>query len=369
MKVEAKRAFMIVSESVHNADMYYVTKFLAPDPFVYVRYKDKGVMVVSELEYGRAKKEAKVDEIRSSSEFGYNIKLEELVLRFLKELGIEEVEVPRYFPLYIAEELRKGGIEVFIAKEGLKQREIKSEEEIGYIKKAQEACEKAMEAAITVIKKSYIEDYFLKMDGEILTSEKLKAIIEHTLIDLGCSSEGNEPIVACGRDASDPHFTGSGPIYANEPIILDISPRLKKERYYADMTRTVVRGEPPREIKEMYEVVKEAQKAAIAVVKEGITCKEVHNLVCDIFEERGYKTLREGARKGFIHSTGHGIGLELHEKPVVSDNEDVLQAGNVITIEPGLYDPDVGGVRLEDVVVVLKRGCENITKFEKTLSL
>jgi Xaa-Pro aminopeptidase len=142
---------------------------------------------------------------------------------------------------------------------------------------------------------------------------------------------------------------------------------LKLERYYADMTRTVVKGEPEKEIKERYEAVKHAQDAALAFVKDGITCKEVHNLVCDIFEERGYGTVRKRSKKGFIHSTGHGVGLDLHENPKVGDNDYELRRGNVITIEPGLYDPEVGGVRLEDMVLVLKNGCENLTKFKKEL--
>ncbi|RZN38380.1 MAG: M24 family metallopeptidase [Methanophagales archaeon ANME-1-THS] len=119
----------------------------------------------------------------------------------------------------------------------------------------------------------------------------------------------------------------------------------------------------------MYDAVKHAQDAALARVKEGVSCKDVHNLVCDLFEDRGYETIRKGGKKGFLHSTGHGIGLNVHENPRVGDNDYVLKKGNVITIEPGLYEPGVGGVRLEDMVLVLKNGCENLTRFEKQLVL
>jgi Xaa-Pro aminopeptidase len=204
-------------------------------------------------------------------------------------------------------------------------------------------------------------------NGKVLTSESVKAYIEHALIDAGCNCDGGEPIVACGERAADPHFAGSGPIYANQAIIIDIFPRLKLERYFADMTRTVANGEPEKALTDMYVTVKHAQEAALALLNAGVTCKEVHNLVCDIFEERGYGTIRKRSKKGFIHNTGHGVGLDIHEKPSVGDNDYELRAGNVITIEPGLYNPEVGGIRLEDMVLVLKNGCENLTKLEKKL--
>ncbi|MBK5191279.1 MAG: aminopeptidase P family protein [Methanosarcinales archaeon] len=366
---EPKKPLLIVSESMRNADMYYATRFLAADPFIYLRFHHelRDILIVSQMEYERARKESIVNEVRSTLDYGYDLKMEELIIKILREEHVEAIEVPRYFQLYTAEELRKNGIEVVPVEEVTltKEREIKDEQEITFMKKAQSACEKAMALALTVIKKSTVNGNVLMENGEILTSERIKAHIEHALIDAGCTCDGGEPIVACGKKAADPHFSGSGPLLANEPIIIDIFPRLKVERYFADMTRTIVKGEPGKEIKEMYEAVLEAQNAALALVKEGITCREVHNCVCDIFEERGYETLRKGGKKGFIHSTGHGVGLNVHENPRVSDNEYVLRKGNVITIEPGLYDPEVGGVRLEDMVLVLKNGCENLTRFEK----
>jgi Xaa-Pro aminopeptidase len=365
------KPLLMVSESMHNADMYYATRFLSADPFVYLRLPHNDILIVSQMEYERAKKESIVNEVRSSLDYGYNLKTEELILTVFQEEGITAIEVPRDFPLFSAEELRNRDIEVIPVEEltMTKEREIKDEREIGYIKKAQRACEHAMEIAITVIKKSSVKGNWLMENGEVLTSERIKAYIEHDLIDTGCSCDGGEPIAACGKRAADPHFTGAGTIYANDPIIIDIFPRLKLERYFADMTRTIVKGESGNEIKEMYDAVKQAQDAALGLVKEGITCKDVHNLVCDIFEERGYGTIRKRSKKGFIHNTGHGVGLDLHEKPSVGDNDYELRKGNVITIEPGLYDPELGGVRLEDMVLVLKTGCENLTKLEKKLEV
>jgi len=365
------KPLLMVSESMRNADMYYATRFLAADPFIYLRFPHEGkdILIVSQMEYERAIKESIVNEVRSTLDYGYNIKTEELIIKVLQEESINAIEVPKYFSLYTAEELRKRGIEVTAVEEVMiaKERAIKNEQEIKYLKKAQRACENAMGIAIALIKSSSVKDNLLMENGEILTSERIKACIEHALIDSGCACDVGEPIVACGKRAADPHFTGSGPIFAYEPIVIDISPRLKTERYFADITRTVVKGEPEKEIEEMYEVVKHAQDAALALVKEGVTCTEVHNLVCDIIEERGYGTIRKRSKKGFIHSTGHGVGLDLHENPKVGDNDYELRRGNVITIEPGLYDPELGGVRLEDMVLVLKNGCENLTSFEKKL--
>jgi len=365
------KPLLMVSESMRNADMYYATRFLAADLFIYLCFPQEGkdILIVSQMEYERAIKESIVNEVRSTLDYGYKIKTEERIAKILLEERINAIEVPKYFPLFTADALRKRGIEVIPVEEVMmtKERAIKDDQEINYLRKAQRACEHAMELAIEVIKKSSVKDNLLLENGEVLTSERVKAYIEHALIDSGCTCDSGEPIVACGKSAADPHFTGSGHIFAYEPIIIDIFPRLKLERYYADMTRTVVKGEPKNEIEEMYEAVKHAQDAALALVKEGVTCKEVHNLVCDIFEERGYETIRKGSKKGFIHSTGHGVGLDLHENPKVADNDYELRKGNVIAIEPGLYDPEVGGVRLEDMVLVLKNGCENLTRFEKNL--
>ncbi|RCV64530.1 Xaa-Pro aminopeptidase [Methanophagales archaeon] len=372
MKVKKKiRPILMVSESMHNADMYYATRFLSEAPFIYLHspYKgtEKEMLIVSQMEYERAKNESFVKEIRSTFDYGYGLKTEELITKILQEEAVNAVEVPGYFPLYTAEELRKKGIDVVPVEELImtKEREIKNDQEIENIKKAQRACEHAMEIAIGIIKNSTVKGDLLMENDEILTSEKLKVYIEHALVDAGCNCDAGEPIVACGKRAAVPHFSGSGPILAYEPIIIDICPRLKLERYFADMTRTVVKGEPGNEIKEMFDAVKQAQEAALALVEEGVRCREVHNLVCDIFDGRGYETIRKRSKKGFIHNTGHGVGLDIHEKPYVGDNDYELREGNVITIEPGLYDPEVGGVRLEDMVLVLKNGCENLTKLEK----
>jgi Xaa-Pro aminopeptidase len=172
--------------------------------------------------------------------------------------------------------------------------------------------------------------------------------------------------VAGGREAADPHFVGSGPLPRDAPIVIDIFPRSKRTRYFADMTRTVLRGEAEEEILEIYEVVLAAQEAGIAAGRAGASGKAVHGRVCEIFEERGYPE-REG--RGFVHSTGHGVGLAVHERPSLSEVGKTLQANSVVTVEPGLYYPELGGVRLEDLLVVMEGGCESLTSLEKRLIL
>ncbi|MBN1456178.1 MAG: aminopeptidase P family protein [Methanomicrobia archaeon] len=371
-----QKPLLLLSESLRNADMYYATRFLAGDPFIYLAIPQepvrKEVLVVSHMEYERARKESRVHDVRSSLDYGTNLKLDEVVIKLLRDEGVTAVEVPRTFYLGTAEALRMNGIDVVPVEEMLvtKQREIKTDQEVQYITKAQRACEFALEQALATIKQARIErDCHLWYNGKVLTAERVRAIIEHALLDAGCSSNGDLPIVSCGKRAADPHYSGHGPLLSDEPIIIDIFPRLKTERYFADMTRTVVYGEPSPEIAAMYDAVLAAQNAALALVKAGILCRDVHFAVCDLFEERGYGTIRTGAKSGFIHSTGHGVGLNVHENPSVSDNEYVLQKGNVITIEPGLYEPNIGGVRLEDLVLVHQNGGENLTTFAKQLVL
>ncbi len=163
-----------------------------------------------------------------------------------------------------------------------------------------------------------------------------------------------------------PHHSGSGPIVPDTPIVIDIFPRSQQTGYFGDMTRTVVKGTPSKEVKRMYKAVLEGQKIGISMIKHGVKSADVHNAVVDYFSKSGFKTGQiDGKQQGFIHSTGHGLGLEIHEPPRVSVGNDILQAGNVVTVEPGLYYEKLGGVRIEDVVLVTKKGCEVLSKFPK----
>jgi Xaa-Pro aminopeptidase len=247
-------------------------------------------------------------------------------------------------------------------------RAVKHEEELEHMRAAQRANERAMATAESLLADADVDgDGRLVHDGAPLTSERVKEEIEVSLLRDGYALDTT--IVACGADAADPHDRGSGPLRADESIIVDIFPRSKETGYYADMTRTFVKGEPSETVREWYDLTQRAKAAALDVLEAGVSGSVVHDAVCDVYEDAGYPTLRSDpdTETGFIHSTGHGVGLDIHEYPRLSTAENELEAGMVVTVEPGLYDPAVGGVRIEDIVVVREDGYENYTSYEESL--
>jgi Xaa-Pro aminopeptidase len=295
------------------------------------------------------------------------------VANLLDELGATSspVVVPAHFGVVYADELRARGVtltpdgKLF---DGL--RRAKTEEEISNIEKTQLAIEAACAHAVGILEEAEIgEDKVLDWRGETLTSELLRAEIDVELLRRGCAADGT--IVAGGPQAADPHERGHGPLKAGESIIIDIFPVDLSTRYYSDMTRTFVKGEPNEGLQEMYDAVLESQEAALSMIKAGVNGRDVHRKVADILHEAGYKTnvhdQEEGKplTEGFFHGTGHGVGLELHEAPRVSLADEELIPGDVVSVEPGVYDPNVGGVRIEDLVVVTEEGCRNLTTFPK----
>ena len=376
---EAGTDAYLMTGNLHNSDIYYVTHFLASDDFTYLQTgAGEEVLFISEMEKGRAKIESRVSSIKTTQDLGYREKMKEkkdpsiAYAACLSELlageGIKKVAVPYDFPVFYSNYLKEAGFSTVPIKSPFRKiRSLKKPEELEAIKYAQMAGEKAMEAAIGLIAGAEERDGLLYHEGEVLTGTKVLSVIDHTLLDYGCEAE--ETIVSCGKDTANPHGTTDGPLSANAPIILDIFPRSKKKRYFADMTRTVLHGEALEELKKMYETVLAAQKKALEMIKPGMQAAEVHNAVCDVFEAHGYDTYRSGAKVGFIHSTGHGVGLDVHELPSVGENGVLLEAGNVITIEPGLYYPEIGGIRLEDMVLVTENGCQNLTGLEKRFVL
>ena len=157
---------------------------------------------------------------------------------------------------------------------------------------------------------------------------------------------------------------------AHQTIILDIFPRDTKTGYWGDITRTVVRGRASEKVKDIYATIAKAQDIAFEKLRPGINGREVHDAICTLFKQRGFKTGRKNGRmQGFFHGTGHGLGLDIHESPRVSAVDATMKAGFVVTVEPGLYYPGVGGVRLEDVAVIGARGTKNLTRFPKFLEV
>jgi Xaa-Pro aminopeptidase len=386
--MEDQRTLLVIGAPQHDAVAYHLSGFLAPDPVICLRMAGKKYLAVSALEYGRAEKEAPVDELISFDELDITRLARELksgarafaaaTANLLQKLGVEDspITVPPQFGVAYADELRARGFK--IEPEGklfAALRRVKTREEISHIEEAQRALEEACAHAVRILEEAEISgDGSLRWREESLTSEILGAEIDVELLRRGCAADQGT-ITAGGPQAADPHERGSGPLRAGETIILDIFPRNQKSRYYADMTRTFVKGEPAADLERMFEAVLEAQETALSMIRAGVNGRDVHDKVSDILHEKGYKTGKhdqkpnEPLTEGFFHGTGHGVGLEVHEAPRLSTVDEELKAGDVVTVEPGLYEPGLGGVRIEDLVVVTEDGCRNLTRFPKEFVL
>lgn len=364
----------LIDDDASDADQRYVSGFTAPDPYQTLVADDGTHLLVSGLEYGRATADSSADSVTRLSTYDYQELVGEhgayeaknrAIAAFLEDHGVESIAVPQNFPTGTADGLREQGLAVTVESEGIVEtvRATKTDWELEQIRSSQRANEAAMARAEELIATADIEDGLLVRDGEPLTSERVTEAIEITLLRHGCALD--ETIVACGADAADPHDRGSGPLAADELIVIDIFPRDKETGYFADMTRTFARGEPGEEARRRYEVTREAYEDALEAVEAGATGAKVHGAACDVIEDAGYDTLRSdpNTETGFIHSTGHGVGLDIHEQPSVSPAGGDLEPGHVISIEPGIYDPAVGGVRIEDLIVVTEDGYENLTDY------
>jgi Xaa-Pro aminopeptidase len=266
----------------------------------------------------------------------------------------------------VARALEQGGVKVDLAKGDLfPQRMVKGADEVRKITESQQAAVIATRAAVAMIARAEIDGRgYLRNRGTRLTSEDVKRAIAKVLLDHDCVCP--DAIVAGGRQGADPHETGSGPLRAGEPIVLDIFPQHTGHGYWGDLTRTVVRGVPSNRVRKMYAAVRAAQSAALSLVRAGARYARVHGGAVEEFKRRGFGPRpAEEKREGFIHSTGHGLGLSIHEAPAVGKADGRLVAGNVITVEPGLYYSDLGGVRIEDTVLVTRTGWQYLVPCEK----
>ena len=382
---ERSTPLLFYADGYKFPDVYHVTRFLAPDPIIVLEQNGEVIIVVNSLEEGRARKESRAREVFNIDDFGAKefaktaTSREELdaevIELFLGSRGVRRVAVGTYFPLGMAERLRANGLELVVDRELSERRRAKRPDEIAALEATQRATEDAWAKGVDALKRATVrKDGTLELDGETFTAERLRAVVETRLLELGCVSEG--AIIAPGKQAADPHLIGSGPLRAGEAIVMDIFPQHKTTRYWADMTRTVSKGEPPAEITKLYEITRRAQDVGIKALRPGITGREVHELVEDVIWDAGYDTLRPGQQRsstngpprGFIHGTGHGVGLEIHEMPTVGRaGTTPLAPGDVVTVEPGIYLPELGGVRLEDMLVITETGSRNLTRAPRQL--
>ena len=375
-KSKTKPARLIVAASETDPDMLYATKFWAPDPFIFLQRNGKRTLVLSDLEIDRGRKQADADEFIMFSELERDVQGKskkappygKVLAHFLKKRSVKSAIVPANFPLGYAEELAANKVRVR-ATNGLfwPEREAKSDKEVAMMERALRITEKGLKRGIEVLKASKPgSGKRLRWNGKTLSSETLRAEIDSAILRAGGIPTGT--IVAGGDQACDPHERGFGPLYADSLIILDVFPRDAKTGYFGDMTRTVLRGRASDAQRKLWETVKAGQALALRRIKAGMDGMTIHKAIQELFTSRGFPTgVRKGRRVGFFHGTGHGLGLEIHEHPRLQ--KVTLKNRQVLTVEPGLYYPGLGGVRLEDVVLVTKTGCKILSRFPKQLEI
>ena len=366
---EAGASAYVIYASSKDADMFYLTGFKIGDPVFYLKREGKpATLIVPQMEYERAVSESHC-EVMTRGDAGYFEILEEesdplrAGAKMICAQAGGDLLVPGTFPLALAREM-ESFCNIYVDKITVKNmRAVKNSHEIKAIKSVQRAAEGALDLAVSMIKKAEPRGSLLYYDSKPLTSDIVRAEMQCYLLRLGCTAAGT--IVSCGPETAMPHNRGNKTLLINEPIIIDIFPRSTSTSYYADMTRTFVRGEPSRETEDIYNTVKEAKALGWSLIRPGVSGSEVHQAVLDFFTDSGYKTGTEG----FIHSLGHGVGLDIHENPVLSPSGGELREGHVLTVEPGLYYQGIGGVRLEDMGMVTKDGFDCFTGYKEEIRI
>jgi len=376
-KPARKRTSLILAASEGDSNMLYATGFFVPDPFIFFEHLGRTHVVMSDLEIDRAKKEANVDSVLSLSDYWRRLKRQgkatgtgDVLELIFKERGIHTLEVPSNFPVLFADDLRSRRFTVAVKKDPFfDEREKKSPMEVKKIQDSIRVAEIGLEAGIKVLKRARIgKDRYLYLNGRRLTSEAVKTIVNTSIMALGWVP--SHTIIAGGDQCCDPHNEGHGPLRAHTSIIFDIFPRSQKTGFFGDLSRTVVRGRATERLKEVYEAVRLGQEFAFKLIRDGIQGSAVHEMILDLFRQRGFSTGKiNGRMQGFFHGTGHGLGLDIHEPPRIGVSNSTLRSGHVVTVEPGLYYVGVGGVRLEDAVVVTPNGNRNLTRYHKILEI
>ena len=373
---------VIAGAPSHNLTLYHQIRFQCGDPAALVIFPDaRGkTLIIRDIEADRARSQTDARRVLTPAELapegGLSPERETATAQALAELLVREdaglVIADRTFPLIYAEALRARGIAIeFDPEMGVRERRAKDEREIEWLREAQRATERAMEMACTTIAQASAgADGVLRHEGAELTSDRVRTMIDVMLLQLGYSN--GLCIVACGSEGGDCHNRGEGVIRTGEPVIVDIFPQNRVTLYNGDCTRTVVHGEIPEDIERAHRAVTRAKAAAIATTKAGQCADRVHKATVASLEGDGYRMcapseVTDNQEFAMVHGTGHGIGLEVHEQPLVDHGGPELVSGDALTIEPGLYARARGGVRVEDMVIVTPDGCENLNTLHEGL--
>ncbi len=368
-------ARLIFAGSDHCADMLYAVGLFVPDPFIWAQVGRQRYLVVSPLEYGRAKSSCLprtrvFNRADLHEQFGIvGTSAVDQIVGLSRHCGVKRWEVPTDFPLGLANQLARRRLKVVPVSGMLfPGREIKRPDEVEKITAGLRLAEAGLEVALDILRRSRIVGDHLLWRNETLTAECLRGEIDAEISRLGGIAA--HTIVAPGCQGADPHNVGSGPILPHQTLIMDIFPRVTATGYFGDLTRTVVKGKAPAVVKRAYAAVRKARNTAIKKIKPGVSSAGVYRLAASIMTDAGFPTdLHADPPVGFFHGLGHGVGLEIHEAPSLSAAGKRLRRGQVVTVEPGLYYPEWGGVRLEDMVAIEAKRCRNLTRVPSQLEI
>ncbi len=369
-------------DTLRHPELRHEVPLTLGDPFLYIEKDGRKHILITEFEWPRIEEAGFDGDLHSPNALGLDELIEsgleywqislELATRAVREVGLTSAVVPQTFPLGLAEHLRANGVELTVERDlFVDRRRIKNETELAGIRRAQRAAEAGMDAARDLFRRAEQSNGSLRVDGEPLTSERVKLAIMQAFMAHGCS--GDEFIVSHGAQSAIGHDMGSGAIGSSEPIVIDLWPKDAETACYADMTRTFCIGEIPQELLDYHRVAKESLDRSLAAIKAGTKGSDVFAVSCEPFHDAGYKTMLTKApgeviETGYFHSLGHGVGLDVHEQPSLARIGDELRAGDVVTIEPGMYRRGWGGCRLEDLVLVTENGAENLTDYPYDLA-
>ncbi len=363
------------ADSERSANMLYAAGLFIPDPFVWAQVATETLVIVSPLEYGRVCREiCPGTRVLSFAEARKRFNLRDLkpasqIAGLSRYFKLKSWQAPRDFPLALARQLDRRKVAVRPAKDAFfPERERKTAAEVEKIRQGVQLAEAGLNVALEILRHAQIARGKIRWQRRELSAEILRGEIDAAISRLGGLAA--QTIVAPGIQGADPHHRGRGPIRPGEPIIIDIFPRVAATGYFGDLTRTVLKGKAPEHVRRAYNAVRQARDAAKDKIRAGASARNVHRRAAEILAEAGFKTDKNAKPpRGFFHGTGHGLGLEVHEAPRLSDVEITLQPGHVVTVEPGLYYPEWGGVRLEDVVCVEDDGCRTLTSVPSFLEI
>lgn len=378
MSHPAAEAILLAGIPAENASLFLKVGIAAGDPAAWFSLEGKTTVLVRDIEQERAATVGTADRYVSPPDFvptgGLDadraIATAQAVAECLRREGVTRVTTDRSLPFVFAWQLMQQGMELqFDAELGVLDRRVKTDKQIEALAKAQAVTERAMEMACTLIARSNAQaDGTLHHEGQVLTSERVKASIAHFLLDEGFTMS-HGAIVATAPDAADCHHAGAGPLHTGLPVIIDIFPRDESTRFWGDCTRTVVHGTPSDTVVAMHKAVVEAKAAATAMLLPGNTAESVHHTVLEVQQQHGFRQSRgtTSDEPTIQHGTGHGIGLDIHEPLLLDEGGGPLLVGEAYTIEPGLYGRKHGGVRVEDMVVVTSEGPRNLNRLHEGL--